>query len=91
MFDIFLSPRGITLSKHYLIGTQIKLDLHTLMMYLYTEFQFKLSKHDRDNEQKPIINRKSKEHKSDRKQIQTWPAYYHDVPSFRISNQDVNA
>ena len=48
--------RGITL-KNYLIRTQIKFDLHTLMMNLYIEFQIKMSMHDWHNERKTWINR----------------------------------
>ena len=42
------SPSGITLTR-----TKFELDLPILMMNLHTEFQFKMSMHNQDNEQKP--------------------------------------
>ena len=45
--------KGHNSVKNYLTGTKSDLDLHTLMMNLQTEFQFKMSIHDRDKEQKP--------------------------------------
>ena len=42
----FFKSKGHNSSKYYVIGTQIKLDLRTLMINLYTEFQIKMSMHD---------------------------------------------
>ena len=46
-----LSPRGHNCAKNRLTGTNFELDLRILMTKLYTEFQFKMSTWDGDNEQ----------------------------------------
>ena len=47
-----LSPRGHNSAKNYSTGTKLELDLHILLINLHTEFQHKMSMHDRDNERK---------------------------------------
>ena len=49
---IFFSPRGITLPKNNSTGPQFKLNLRILVTNLYTEFQFKMSICNGDNERK---------------------------------------
>ena len=54
---IFLSPRGINYSaENYLTGPKFELNLLILMTHQYTEFQFKMSICNGDNERKLKIN-----------------------------------
>ena len=53
---IFLSPRGIILPKNYSTWPKFKLNLRILLKHLYTEFQFKISISNGDNERKLKIN-----------------------------------
>ena len=49
---IFLSPRGINSAENYSTGPKFKLNLLILLTHLYTEFQFKMSISNGDNERK---------------------------------------
>ena len=53
---IFLSPRGHNSAENYSTGPKFKLNLHVFVTYLYSEFQFKMSICNGDNERKLKIN-----------------------------------
>ena len=65
LIEIFKLQGACSSAKFFLDGNQFDLDLRILMTNLHTYFHLKMSIHDRDNEWKPLIKRKSKGHNSD--------------------------